>query len=211
VGRPGKPTRLQAQRRNERRGKGSPTSPLYGVSRIQERVSHPPESASRLGPQRQFPPEGFAPTRPLVVPFLHRRDHGPDAHHPFALSADKPSPPGVTERAWCSPGLRSPVRGLAWRLHEATSRITPGPSCRPTPRARWKGSVVFMAMRNAKDIWIRRCSKCRTEDHEHSWETPQDAMIEPPRSIVMRLQRRGSWRCAACGTREYEVMPTPER
>jgi hypothetical protein len=71
--------------------------------------------------------------------------------------------------------------------------------------------VVFMAMRNARDLWIRRCAKCRTEDREHSWATPQDAIIEPPRSFVMRLQRRGSWRCAECGTREYEVMPTPER
>jgi hypothetical protein len=67
-----------------------------------------------------------------------------------------------------------------------------------------------MAMRTSSYQWIRRCSRCRTEDRSRRWPTPQDAMIELPRSFVLRLQRRGSWQCLACGCRRFEVMPTPE-
>jgi len=55
--------------------------------------------------------------------------------------------------------------------------------------------------------WIRRCGRCRTEDRRHLWSTPEEAQENPARGLLMRLQRRGDWRCKACGGRAYEVMP----
>jgi hypothetical protein len=73
------------------------------------------------------PGAGEAPCRGWLEPFPLRLKLG-------ATTGDVGSP-GLTHRR---PGeldcLLSRGGGVRWGVHEATSRITPGPSCRPIPR-----------------------------------------------------------------------------